>query len=152
MTQELTILKLGGSLLTDKTTPYTVQENVLKSVAKEIKECIEEGLIQSLILVHGAGSYGHPLVMKYQLHKGFQNPEQLLPLTKAQEKVNELRHIIVKQFHELDIPMVLLHPSSMVTSTKMKMTDYFFEALRGFVSLTTVPLLGGDMLIDSIMG
>ncbi|MHA2068304.1 MAG: amino acid kinase family protein, partial [Candidatus Thorarchaeota archaeon] len=130
MTQELTILKLGGSLLTDKTTPFTIREDVLRSAAQEIKECLDGGLIQSLVLIHGVGSYGHPLVLKHQLHKGFQSPEQILPLTKTQEKVNELRHIIVKQFHELDIPTVLLHPSSMVTSAKMKMNNYFLEALK----------------------
>ncbi|MHA2066278.1 MAG: amino acid kinase family protein, partial [Candidatus Thorarchaeota archaeon] len=30
--------------------------------------------------------------------------------------------------------------------------NYFLEALKGFVSLATVPLLGGDILIDSKMG
>lgn len=152
MTRELTVLKLGGSLITDKTKPYVVRKDILESAAREIKECISEGLIQSLILLHGAGSYGHPLVLEHQLHKGFQSTEQILPLAKTQEKVNELRHIIVKQFHEVNIPMVLLHPSSMMTSEKMKMTNYFLESLRGFVSLETVPLLGGDILIDSVMG
>lgn len=152
MGQELTVLKLGGSLLTDKTKPYVIRKNVLESSALEIKECISEGLIQSLILVHGVGSYGHPLVLKHQLHKGFQSPDQILPIAKTQAKVNEFRQMIVKQFHDIDIPMVLLHPSSMVISEKMKMTNYFLDALRSFVDLKTVPLLGGDILIDSVMG
>ena len=152
MGQELTVLKLGGSLLTDKTKPYVIRKDVLESAAREIKECISEGLIQSLILVHGVGSYGHPLVLEHQLHKGFQSTDQILPIAKTQAKVNEFRQIIVKQFHDIDIPMVLLHPSSMIISEKMRMTNYFLDALRSFVDLKTVPLLGGDMLIDSVMG
>ena len=152
MTKELTVLKLGGSLITDKTKPYVVRKDVLESATREIKECISEGLIQSLILIHGVGSYGHPLVLKHQLHKGFQSTDQILPIAKTQAKVNELRHMIVNQFHDIDIPMVLLHPSSMVVSEKMRMNNYFLDALRSFVDLETVPLLGGDMLIDSVMG
>ena len=152
MGQELTVLKLGGSLLTDKTKPYVIRKDVLNSAAREIKECISEGLIQSLVLVHGVGSYGHPLVLEHQLHKGFQSTDQILPIAKTQAKVNEFRQMIVKQFHEIEVPMVLLHPSSMIVSKKMRMTNYFLDSLKSFVNLETVPLLGGDMLIDTAMG
>ncbi len=152
MTKELTVIKLGGSLLTDKTKPYTYREKVLQSVSREIRECFDEGLIESLILLHGVGSYGHPPVLEHKLHKGFLGPEQLLPLSKTQESVATLRHIIVKELQNASIPVCLMYPSSMIISEKMRMTDYFLEPLKGFVSLGMVPLLGGDILIDSVMG
>lgn len=152
MAKELTIIKLGGSLLTDKTKPYTYRKEVLQSVAQEIAECLDEDLIESLILLHGVGSYGHPPVLEYNLHKGFLGPEQLLPLSKTQEAVATLRHIIVKEFQNVGIPVCLMCPSSMVTSKKMEMTNYFLDPLKGFVSFGMVPLLGGDILIDSVMG
>lgn len=152
MTQELTLIKLGGSLLTDKTKPYTYRETVLQSVCKEIGECLTEGLIQNLILLHGVGSYGHPPVLEHKLHKGFLGPDQLLPLSKTQESVATLRHIIVKELQNAGIPVCLMYPSSMVISEKMQMTNYFLEPLKGFASVGMVPLLGGDILIDSVMG
>ncbi|NHJ12236.1 MAG: amino acid kinase [Candidatus Thorarchaeota archaeon] len=152
MTKELTVIKLGGSLLTDKTKPYTYREKVLSSLVQEIKECLDEGLIQSLVLLHGVGSYGHPPVLKYNLHKGFHGPEQLLPLSETQESVATLRHIIVKELQRVGIPVCLMYPSSMVTAERMRMTNYFLEPLKGFASIGMVPLLGGDILIDSVMG
>jgi isopentenyl phosphate kinase len=152
MVKELTVMKLGGSLLTDKTKPYTYRKEVLQSVAREIAECLDEGLIQSLVLLHGVGSYGHPPVLKYNLHKGFLGPEQLLQLSKTQEGVATLRHIIVKELQNAGIPVCLMYPSSMVTSEKMQMTSYFLDPLKGFVSVGMIPLLGGDILIDSVMG
>ena len=152
MNQELTILKLGGSLLTDKSKPYTYRENILKSAAKEIRECIDEGLIQSLVLLHGVGSYGHPPVLEYNLHKGFLGPEQLLPLSKTQEIVADFRHIIVKHFQDAGIPICLMYPSSIFIQEKMKIIRYFLEPLKGFASIGMVPLLGGDILIDTTMG
>jgi isopentenyl phosphate kinase len=150
--KELTIIKLGGALLTDKKKPYTYREKVLESVCREIGECLSEGLIQNLILIHGVGSYGHPPVLEHKLHKGFLGPEQLLPLSKTQEGVATFRHIIVKELQNAGIPVCLMYPSSMVTSEKMQMTNYFLAPLKGFASLGMVPLLGGDILIDSVMG
>lgn len=152
MNNELTVIKLGGSLLTDKTKPYTYRKDVLESVSREIRECLDEGLIRSLVLLHGVGSYGHPPVLEHKLHKGFLGPDQLLPLSKTQESVATLRHIIVKEFQNVGVPVCLMYPSSMVTSEKMQMTNYFLEPLKGFASLGMVPLLGGDILIDSVMG
>lgn len=152
MTKELTIIKLGGSLLTDKTKPYTYRKTVLQSVAREIGECFNEGLIESLVLLHGVGSYGHPPVLEHKLHKGFLSPDQLLPLSRTQESVATLRHIIVKEFQNAGVPICLMYPSSMIISEKMRMTDYFLEPLKGFASVGMVPLLGGDILIDSVMG
>jgi len=152
MVQELTVLKLGGSLLTDKTKPYTYREEILHSVAREIGECLQEGLIKPLVLLHGVGSYGHPPVLEHKLHKGFLGPEQLLPLSKTQESVAILRHIIVRALQDAGIPVCLMYPSSMATSEKMQMTSYFLDPLKGFASVGMIPLLGGDILIDSVMG
>lgn len=150
--KELTVIKLGGSLLTDKREPYTYRKNVLDAVAHEIADCISEGIIENLVLLHGVGSYGHPPVLKHKLHKGFLGPEQLLPLSETQESVGTLRHIIVKAFQEAGIPICLMYPSSMIIADKMRMTDYFLEPLKRWASIGMVPLLGGDILVDSSMG
>ena len=54
--KKITVLKLGGSLLTDKSTPCKVRNRILDSVASELKECFNSGLIESLVLIHGVGS------------------------------------------------------------------------------------------------
>ncbi|MFO7836908.1 MAG: isopentenyl phosphate kinase [Candidatus Thorarchaeota archaeon] len=152
MEEELTILKLGGSLITDKSQPYTVRHEVLQRVSQEVKECLDEGLIQGLILIHGVGSYGHPPVLKHKLHKGYLGSEQLLPLSRTQSEVAELRNIIVKQFQEVGVPICLMYPSSMLIQEEMQIVRYFFEPLKGWVDIAMVPLLGGDIIIDPAMG
>jgi isopentenyl phosphate kinase len=152
MSKELTVLKLGGALITDKSVPYTVRTEVLNATAGEIKECIDEGLIQSLVLVQGVGSFGHPPVLEHKLHRGFQSPEQLLPLSRTQSKVAELRTMVVDTLQNVGIPVCLLYPCSMITSEKMRMINYFLDPLKGFLKVGMVPLVGGDILIDSDMG
>jgi isopentenyl phosphate kinase len=150
--KNLTVLKLGGSLLTDKSQPYTLREDVLQSVVQEIRHCLDEGLIESLIVVHGVGSFGHPPVIEHRLHRGFESPDQLLPISKTQTTVNEFRMKIVKAFQAAEIPVNLFHPSSMVVSKKMRMEEYFLESLRGYLEIGMTILLGGDMVFDKAMG
>jgi len=150
--EDLIVLKLGGSLLTNKSTPYKLREDVIKTVAVEIKECIDLGLIKNLVIVNGVGSFGHPPVLKYNLHKGFKNKDQLISMSKTQQIVNEFRKTIAKTFLEEGIPINLMHASSMVVGNKMVIADHAFSPLKGFLSLGMVPLIGGDMMYDISMG
>jgi isopentenyl phosphate kinase len=152
MTQELTVLKLGGALLTDKSKPYSFRSDVLNNAAREIRECMDEGLIKSLVLVQGVGSYGHPPVLEYKLYKGFQGSQQLLPLSWTQAKVGELRTLVVKALYEAGIPVCLMYPSSMMVAEKGVITRFFLEPLEHFLKMGMVPLIGGDILVDSAMG
>jgi isopentenyl phosphate kinase len=152
MTRELTVLKLGGALISDKSKPYSFRANVLNSAAREIRECMDEGLIESLVLVQGVGSFGHPPVLKYKLHKGFQGPEQILQLSFTQSKVSELRTLVVQGLYDAGIPVCLMYPSSMMVAEKTRILRHFLEPLGGFLELGMVPLIGGDILIDTAMG
>ncbi|MFW9896015.1 MAG: amino acid kinase, partial [Candidatus Thorarchaeota archaeon] len=152
MEKKAVVLKLGGSLLTDKSNPYTLRENALKVVAQEIKECIDLGLIEELGIIHGVGSFGHPPVLKHNLHKGFRNPDQLKKLSKTQHIVNSYRSEIAKNLLDVGIPVNLMHTSSLLTGNAMRITDYSLNALKGFLSLGMVPLIGGDMMYDDKMG
>jgi len=148
----LLVLKLGGSLITDKSQPYCLRGETLKAAAAEIKECIEEGLINRLIVVHGVGSYGHPPVIQYKLYKGFIDPAQLLPLSRTQSKVNELRGAVTFSLQEEGIAVNLLHTSSISTAQNGRIVKMDLEAVKGFLDIGMVPVLGGDVVYDQEMG
>ncbi len=146
------VLKLGGSLLTDKSQPYSLRSEVLRSVSAEIRSCIEQGLIQKLVIVHGVGSYGHPPVIQYKLHKGFIDRSQLLPLSRTQTKVNELRAAITISLQDVGIPVNLFHTSSIAMAKRGKIVSMELKAVKGYLEIGMVPVLGGDVVSDEDMG
>jgi len=150
--KKLTIIKLGGALLTDKSVPYTSNDSTIKDVAREIKECLDSGLIEDLIIVHGVGSFGHPPVLKHKLHHGFQGTHQLIPLSQTQLSVNKFRIFLTNELIDVGIPVNLLHSSSIFASEKMRISDFFLDSIKGFLSIGMVPLIGGDMIFDKNMG
>ena len=62
------VIKLGGSLITDKATEKTLKKEVLDTVSKVIATIVNKGY--SLVLVHGAGSFGHLLAKKWSIVEG----------------------------------------------------------------------------------
>jgi isopentenyl phosphate kinase len=150
--RKITILKLGGSILTNKSQPYHCELERIKQIAKEIKYCFDSQLVEELILVHGVGSFGHPPVIEHKLYLGFKNKEQLLPLSATQQKVNEFRAILSNELRNVGIPVNLMHPSSLSVTEKGEFIEFFTEAIEGYLSLGMVPLIGGDMIFDRKMG
>ena len=146
------MLKLGGSLLTDKSQPYSLRMDVLKVACAEVASCLRSGLIDKLVVVHGVGSYGHPPVIQYKLYKGFIDSAQLLPLSRTQSKVNELRAAVTSCLQDEGLAVNLFHTSSIAVAKKGRIQTMDLEAVRGFLEIGMVPVLGGDMVRDSEMG
>ena len=150
--KKLTIIKLGGSLLTDKKIPNTLRTKIVKQIAQEIKECIDLDYIEDLILIHGVGSFGHPPILKHKLQYGFTSKDQLIHLSKTQKLVNDYRNRIAGEFISIGLPINLMHPSSLAISNKMQIKSFFSEAIIGYFNLGMIPFMGGDMLFDQKMG
>lgn len=148
----LTVLKLGGALLTDKSRPDSLRAELLTRIAREIRSCMDDGLLDDLILVHGVGSYGHIPVLQHQLHRGFQSPDQLLPFSKTQSQVMFLRSAIVAALQDAGVPTVLMLPSSSMTAENFHIRQQCFEPVAGFLRIGMTPVLGGDVLADAAAG
>lgn len=65
---EKVVIKLGGGLLSDKSSLCTAKHGVISEVASAIAELGRRGI--SVIIVHGAGSFGHLKARAWQLHLG----------------------------------------------------------------------------------
>ncbi len=148
----ITVLKLGGALLTDKTRPQSLHSDLLARIAHEIRACMDDGLLDQLILVHGVGSYGHMPVLQYNLHRGFQSPDQLLPFSRTQSQVMALRSAIVGALQDAGVPAVLLLPSSSMTAQNFRLSQQFLDPVAGFLRIGMTPVLGGDVLADAAVG
>lgn len=64
---DLTIVKLGGSLITDKDTPMKADLRAIGKVIAEIASAYRRNNSSRLILIHGGGSFGHYYASKYQI-------------------------------------------------------------------------------------
>jgi len=76
MNSHLIFLKLGGSLITDKTKPHTVHGKLISQLGHEILVAQEQDPNMQLILGHGSGSFGHVPAKKYGTRIGVSTSEE----------------------------------------------------------------------------
>ena len=57
------LIKLGGSIITNKEKPLSARRKTINNLAKSLKKINEP-----MIIVHGGGSYGHYWSVKYNMH------------------------------------------------------------------------------------
>ena len=110
-TNELIILKMGGAAITDKKQERTPHKQTITQVAKSLSQFKQNR--PPTIIVHGAGSYGHPYAYKHRLVEGYipSQKNQLLGLIETHLAVGELHNLILHELYSHDLPVISFSPS-----------------------------------------
>ncbi|MCB0193312.1 MAG: isopentenyl phosphate kinase family protein [Anaerolineae bacterium] len=150
---ELILLKLGGSVITDKTKPFTARMDVIERLAQEIGNAFRErGSDLQLIIGHGSGSFGHEVAAKYQTHKGAVSAESWLGFAEVAHAAAELNHLVVKALRQVGVPAMRFQPSAS-TRTRGEQLMYFETfPLKEALKNGLVPVVYGDVSVDAAQG
>lgn len=140
-------LKIGGSVITDKFKYKTPNKKEIKRISREIEENYK-----NLVLVHGAGSYGHPLVEKNDLNKKIKTKKQYINVTKVQDSVKELNKLFTKEIRKRNIPFQTIHPSSCCITKRGKIIEFETKPIKQSLKEELLPILHGDMVLDKKTG
>ncbi|RXA21406.1 amino acid kinase [Methanosarcina sp. MSH10X1] len=141
---EPVILKLGGSVITDKAADQgVVREADLLRIAKEISEYRGK-----LIVVHGAGSFGHTYAKKYGLDRGF-DPEGAII---THESVKKLASMVVDTLNHYGARAVAVHPMGCTVCRNGRIESIYLENIKLMLERGFVPVLHGDVVMDLELG
>jgi len=141
---KLTILKLGGSVITEKDKPFTPNVHAIKRLAEEISR----DNFKPLIMIHGGGSFGHPVAKKYGIAEGFKNDSQLFGVSETHEAMVTLNRLFVKSLLEHRLPAFSFPPSSFIVTRNGRIKTFNEEILKAAIELGLIPVLYGDVVFD----
>ncbi|MCS7142592.1 MAG: isopentenyl phosphate kinase [Aigarchaeota archaeon] len=144
--RELSILKLGGSLITGKGDDGKFREELLR----EIGSLLARESRGYLIIVHGAGSIGHPLAKEYRLDEGYRSPRHLEGFVKTVNAMRVLNSEVVRVLTEAGLFSIGV-PGSLAFQTR----NYSIESvdLSKFIAaldMELVPVTCGDVVFDRV--
>ena len=143
---ELTIIKLGGSVITDKNKKGLLRKSVLKRLAGEIATAKNKKKFK-LIIVHGAGSFGHPIAKQYRLNEGFLNNKSIEGFVKTKQSLNLLTSEVFKYFSE-KVQCCLVQPADIVLTSKDKIVHFDTKQISYLLDYDITPILWGDVVFD----
>ncbi|NTU56144.1 MAG: isopentenyl phosphate kinase family protein [Anaerolineales bacterium] len=164
--KELVLLKLGGSLITDKTQPYTPRLDVMDDLALQVKTALQTRPDLRLVLGHGSGSFGHVPASEYRTRDGL--PPSATPLAHRERDETEenywkgfaevwyqasaLNRFVMEALHKADVPAIALSPASSVIASDGQVSVWETTPLRMALSAGIVPVIYGDVVFDEIRG
>src|SRR5512135_360297 len=96
---ELIFLKLGGSVITDKTSPYTVRHEKLDALVIAIASLLNELPDIQLVLGHGSGSYGHSAASRHKTIDGVSGSQAWRGFTEVWYQASLLNRFVMDALH-----------------------------------------------------
>lgn len=142
------IVKIGGSVITHKDRNVTANHHAIQRLATEIARAHH----QPLILIHGGGSYGHPLAQQYQIAEGYQRDTQLLGVSKTRQAMMTLNKLIIDSLIRNNVPAVAIQPSSCAITKNKRIYDFYTNPINQILKHQMVPVLFGDVVPDLAIG
>ena len=148
--KKLIILKLGGSVITVKDNPFTPNHSNLERLANEIQNGVQKQ--NQLVIIHGAGSFGHIIVQKSGIDKGIKHPKQLNDFAVTQRIQNEWNAIVTKQLQDVNLPAIPCQVSSHVILKQGRIDTINLTAIEGMIKIGLIPVLYGVPAYDIVDG
>jgi isopentenyl phosphate kinase len=135
-----TVLKLGGSLVTDKERAETLDGEALDAAADAIAATDDE-----LALVHGAGSFGHHYAEKHgvSVTEGTADAGAALEIHGSMTTLNRF---VLSRLHDRDVPALPVHPLSAGARAADATLDMPIPAVQRMVGEGFVPVSHGDVI------
>jgi len=176
---ELVFLKLGGSLITDKTQPYTARLDKLADLSAQIASALQTRPELLLVLGHGSGSFGHTAAKKYGTRGGVSapaptptvlqtpppkttNPSRIWERTgggsywkgfaEVWYQASTLNRYVVQALFEAEVPAMTFSPAASVWSDGGRVARWDLSKIEAALEYGIVPVVHGDVIFDRSKG
>ncbi len=141
------VIKLGGSVITDKDVEKTLLPDVLAGLAGSIA-----ALDEPVAIVHGAGSFGHKVAKATGVGSGPHVPERDAAVARISADVRELNLHVINALADAGLKPVSIPPSSVCVASDGGIKTFSGEAAERWSRQGMTPVTFGDVVADEAMG
>jgi isopentenyl phosphate kinase len=146
--RKLTILKIGGSVITDKSGELAARMQDINRLAQEIRDAG----VRNLIIVHGGGSFGHPLAQQYAINAGLREENQRIGFAETHHVMTVLNGLFMDALIWHNVPAVSITPSSCIITKKGRVECFEEAPLKMLLKMGFLPVTYGDAVLDTELG
>ena len=152
MENNLIFVKLGGSLITEKSVPATLKYSILKRIVKELKEVVDRERNLNLLIGHGGGSFPHPIAKAFRTSEGFIRADSVRGFAMCQNAASTLNRVVVDLMTDYGINAVSIQPSACCIAKDGEIVDFFIRPIEECMSKGLIPVVFGDCVFDAVKG
>jgi isopentenyl phosphate kinase len=145
------LLKLGGSVITNKHEPMAASQENIEQLARVIGKIWKNG-VRDLIVIHGAGSFGHHLVITYGIEKGVKNDSNRIGYAYTHTSCTYLSGLLIEALLKNNVPAISIPPSVIIKQTNGRISEFNEKIVFEYLRSGYLPVLHGDMVLDKKIG
>lgn len=147
--RNLVVVKLGGSVITDKGKPFTLNHDVVKRLGREVAEAADKNPV---IVVHGGGSYAHPVAKKYSVADGYRSERHLAGFIETSVIVRRLSLEVVSCLVDGGLRAISIPAAAIFTTRSGKIMSCNLEPIFSAIRIGVTPVTSGDAVFDRDLG
>lgn len=141
-------MKLGGSVLTDKSAYRTLRPDVLARLAKELAACPTP-----LVVVHGAGSFGHVVAKRHDLVRGDDGDRaRRVAFSRVHADVRDLDGHVREALLGAHLAPLSLGTLDLARLRDGRLAHLDLAPVRAALAAGFTPVLRGDGVLDETRG
>jgi isopentenyl phosphate kinase len=150
MRKDLVLIKLGGSVITNKKQPFSFRKKTVDRLAREIRKSVSSKT--DFIIAHGGGSFGHPIASRYKTQDGMRTKRDVFGAILAHDAVCQLNQKILASLVHAGVSAVAFAPFTFISASKREANPFSTEMIEKTLAATLTPVLHGDIIFDSHQG
>jgi isopentenyl phosphate kinase len=152
--QAITLVKLGGSLITDKRVESAYRAEVAQRIADEVAAVwhSSEDQPMRLIIGHGSGSFGHFAAKRYHTMQGVHTPEQWRGFAEVAAAAADLNTRFTETLRAAGLPILRFQPSASLRCQNGKIVGMALAPIEQALQHGLIPLIYGDVAFDEVLG
>lgn len=146
---KVVIVKLGGSIITAKSSGRPVFRAAnARRLARELAAYRRRHPQTRLVVLHGAGSFGHPLAHAYGLVGGRLTPRRVAGVAKTWAAMQRLGVLLARELRAAKLPVVEVTTHLAVRQRRGRVRLTARTLVRDLIADNDIGLLGGDVIIS----
>ncbi|MBI5623762.1 MAG: hypothetical protein HY924_08295 [Elusimicrobia bacterium] len=149
-------VKLGGSFITDKSAPETMHPRNVVLAAQAVRAALEEARTQgkriSLVLSHGAGSFGHIHAKRFEAVKGVHAQYGWEAFYRIRDSMARMSLLFIRSCNEGGLFPVALQPSAIAAADDGNLSRFDVRPVKSLLGFGQIPVIHGDIVPDERRG
>ena len=147
-----TLIKLGGSLVTDKLEPKSFRRATVKQISLQLIGLRASQPERRIVVGHGSGSFGHFEARKYNTIQGVRTTEDRMGFARVGAVASELSQLILAEFLAAGLPALRFQPSAMQVARNQALVRLETRPLILALEQQLIPVVCGDVTLDEELG
>lgn len=148
----LVFLKLGGSLISDKSKPASFRKKAVARIGREIVEAMKADGSLRLLLGHGGGAAAHFPAAKHRTASGLPGGGGWRGFVETRRGVMTMNRRVLDALAEGGLHPVLVPPVASVVCRNGRIAQWDTCVIETLLAADQMPLIHGDAVLDRTLG